>query len=429
MSERRIVIRGGRVIDPANAIDACLPVVIAEGRIVTVGDVPDGFAADHEIDARGQIVCPGFVDLCARLREPGQEHEATIASETAAAAASGVTTLFCPPDTNPVIDTPAVVNLVQERAESAGMARVLPIGALTRGLRGKELSAMSSLKSAGCLAVGNAQRPLENLLILRRAMEYAANCGLLVVIRPDEPYLHNRGCAHEGAVASRLGLPAIPSAAETVAVAQTLALAEQTGARVHFGQLSCSRAVAMIAEAQGRGLAVSADVAVHQLHLTESAIDGFNADAHVNPPFRTEADREGLRRGLAQGSIGAICSDHQPHDLDAKLDAFPSTEAGISSLETLLALTLRLVTERVLNLSAAISRLSRDPAIIMGVDAGTLSQGAKADICLFDPDLEWLARPPVWLSRGRNTPFWGDPFTGGVTQTLLAGRTVYRRFA
>jgi dihydroorotase len=425
MSGENVVITGGRVIDPANGVDALAVVSIANGTIVAVGDLPAGFAADREIDAQGQIVCPGFVDLCARLREPGQEYKATIASETAAAAAAGVTTLCCPPDTHRVIDTPALVGLLKERADVVGKARVAPVGALTRGLQGKELSSMMGLKAAGCLAVGNAYAPVENLLVLRRALEYAANCGLLVVVRPEEPNLRNRGCVHDGEVGSRLGLPVIPAAAETVAVAQTLVLAEQTGARVHFGQLSCARAVAMIAEAQGRGVAVSADVAIHQLHLTESAVDGFDASAHVSPPFRSQADREALRAGLASGVLAAICSDHQPHDPNAKLNAFPATEPGISSLETLLPLTLQLADAGVLGVACAIERLTHGPAAIMGLDAGTLSPGAQADICLFDPRLEWVASGPDWLSRGINTPFYGMKFKGRVTHTLLSGRLVH----
>jgi len=425
MSSERWIIKGGRVIDPANGLDAVVPVAIADGKIIAVGQVPDGFSADHEIEATGLVVSPGFVDLCARLREPGQEHKATIASETAAAAAGGVTTLCCPPDSRRVVDTSAVVHLILERAEKAGKARVVPIGALTRGLQGKELSSMQALKSAGCLAVSNAYAPVESLLVLRRALEYAANCGLLVVVRPDEPSLSNKGCAHNGAVGSRLGLPGIPASAENVAVAQTLVLAEQTGAKVHFGQLSCARAVAMVAEAQSRGVAVSADVAIHQLHLTESAVECFDPNAHVLPPLRAEADRDALRAGLATGTLAAICSDHQPHEPNAKLDAFPSTEPGIASLETLLPLALRLVEAGVLDLSSAIARLSSGPARIMGLSAGSLSVGAAADICLFDPRLDWKAQAPDWLSRGINSPFYGETFMGRVVQTLLGGRLIY----
>ena len=425
MSGQSVGITGGRVIDPANGLDASVSVWIADGKIAAIGDPPDGFVADRSIDASGQIVCPGFVDLCARLREPGQEFKATIASETAAAAAAGVTTLCCPPDTRRVIDTPALVSLLRERAEAVGKARVIPIGALTRGLFGKELSSMLALKAAGCLAVSNAYAPVENLLVLRRAMEYAANCGLLVIVRPEEPSLRNRGCVHDGVIGSRLGLPVIPASAETAAVAQTLVLAEQTGARVHFGQLSSARAVAMIAEAQSRDVAVSADVAIHQLHLTETAVDEFDANAHVNPPFRSEADLESLRQGLVSGILAAICSDHQPHDPNAKLDAFPATEPGISALETVLPLTLELVESGLLNWPSAVARLTHGPAAIMGLNAGTLSVGANADVCVFDPRVDWIASGSNWLSRGINTPYYGSQFKGRVKKTLVSGQIVY----
>lgn len=424
MSTRRLVIREGRVIDPAHDVDGIMPLYIADGRIVGVGAEPDGFRAEQEISAAGQVVCPGFVDLCARLREPGLEHKATIASETLAAAAAGVTTLCCPPDTDPVIDTPAVVKLIHERVEQSGRARIAPIGALTRGLNGKDLSEMRALKEAGCLAVSNAAVPMANALVLRRALEYAASHDLLVIIRPEDPFLRNRGCVHEGAVGSRLGLPGIPTSAETVAVAQAVALIEQTGARAHFAQLSCGRAVEMIAQARDQGVALTADVAINHLHLTEASVDGFNSLCHVLPPFRTQADRNGLRAGLANGTIEAICSDHQPHDLDAKLDAFPSTEPGIASLETLLPLTLSLVEDEVITLSQAIARLTHGPAKVLGLAAGTLGVGAPADICIFDPNRLWRLGESEWRSSGRNTPYWGESFKGRVTQVILAGRPV-----
>lgn len=285
---------------------------------------------------------------------------------------------------------------------------------------------MHSLKKAGCIAVGNAHAPMESLLVMRRALEYATDCGLLVIVRPEEPNLRNRGCAHDGIVGARLGLPGIPATAETVAVAQTLELAAQTGARVHFGQLSCARAVSMLAEAQARGLAVSADVAIHQLHLTETAVEDFDANAHVRPPLRSVADRDALRLGVASGVLAAICSDHQPHEPNAKLEAFPATEPGVASLETLLPLTLRLVEAGTIDWSQAIARLSLGPAKITGLPAGTLSLGAAADVCVFDPEWEWTARAPDWLSQGVNSPFYGCALRGRVVRTLLAGRTVFR---
>ncbi|TAN46433.1 MAG: dihydroorotase [Methylococcaceae bacterium] len=424
----RILIRGGRLIDPAHGIDAIVDLYLAQGRVAGVDAAPAGFQADTVVDAADHVVCPGFIDLCARLREPGQTHKASIASETAAAAKAGVTTLCCPPDTSPVIDTPAVATLIQERAEQAGKARVLPIGALTQQLNGKDLSAMAALKAVGCVAVGNAHAPLANSQIWRRALEYAATHDLLVVIRPEDPWLKEQGCVHEGVLATRLGLPGIPETAETVAVAQTLALIEQTGARAHFGQLSSGRAAAMIAAAQASGIAVSCDVAAHQLHLTEMDVDGFDARCHLRPPLRTAADRDALRLALAQGSIAALCSDHQPHEPDAKLDTFIATEPGMAALETLLPLTLSLVTDGVLSLPQAIARLTSGPAKILGLPLGNLAVGAVADVCVFHAETAWRATDGQWLSRGRNTPFWGTSQRGAVRLTLLAGKVVYEAY-
>jgi dihydroorotase len=426
MSVSRIAIQGGYVVDPANGIDRIADVHLAEGRIVSVGSPLKGFPADEVIDATGLVVVPGFVDLSVRLREPGYEQKATIVSETLAAAAAGVTTLCCQPDTSPVVDTPAMVKLIQERAETVGACRVLPIGALTRGLGGKDLSEMRALKGAGCLAVGNAGAPLASSLVFRRALEYAASHDLLIVLRPEDPGLRGQGCAHEGAVSSRLGLPAIPVSAETVAVAKALALIEQAGARAHFGQLSSARAVEMIAEARQRGLAVTADVAIHHTDLTETAVDGFEPNAHVSPPFRTEADRAGLIGGLSAGILTAISSDHQPHDLDAKQDAFPSTQPGIASLETLLPLGLRMVDSGRLGLRALVASLTIGPASVLGLTgAGSLSSGVAADICLFDPKRSWRVDETTWRSRGRNTPYWGSELQGRVVRTLVSGRTVF----
>lgn len=424
---QRLWIRGGRLIDPANNRDAVTDLYLAEGHIVGVGTAPDGFQADSVINADGQIVCPGFVDLCARLREPGQTHKASIASETAAAAKAGVTTLCCPPDTSPVIDTPAVATLIQERAEQAGNAKVLPIGALTQQLNGKDLSAMAALKAAGCIAVSNAHAPLANSLVWRRALEYAATHDLLVIIRPEDPYLQQDGCVHEGRLATRLGLPGIPETAETVAVAQVLALIEQTGARAHFGQLSSGRAAGMIAAAQRQGVAVSCDVAAHQLHLTEDDVDGFDARCHLRPPLRTASDRQALRAALAQGVIAALCSDHQPHEPDAKLDTFVATEPGMAALETLLPLALSLAADGVLTLSQAIARLSCGPAQILGLPLGSLAEGSAADICVFDPERLWRVEAGQWASRGCNTPFWGKEMRGMASLTVWQGRVAYRR--
>lgn len=421
----RLRITNGRVIDPANAIDGVQDIFIADGRIQAIGDALQGFTADREIDATGLIVCPGLVDLCARLREPGQEHKGTIASETFAAASAGITTLCCPPDTDPVIDTPAVIELIRNRAEAAGYARVVPLGALTEGLAGESLSEMAALKEAGCVGVSNALRPITNTHVLRCAMEYAATHGLTVFLNPEDPWLRNKGCMHEGAVSTRLGLPAIPESAETAAVARDLMLIEQTGVRAHFCRLSTARAVRMVARARYEGLPVSADVSAHHLYLTEMDVADFNSQCHVTPPLRTQRDRDGLRAGLARGAVAAICSDHQPHEPDAKLAPFSATEPGISSLDTLLPLSLRLVDEDVLTLSEVLACLTHKPAQILGIEAGTLSTGAAADICIFDPQRYWELTESTLQSRGRNTPFMGWEFKGRVTHTLLAGKIVY----
>lgn len=424
MSER-VLIKGGRIVDPSAGLDGFHDLYLADGRVAAVGRKPDGFTTDIEIAAAGRIVCPGFIDLSARLREPGQEHKATIAGESAAAAAAGITTLCCPPDTDPAIDSPAVVNLIREKAERAGRVRVLPIGALTRGLGGRDLSEMSALKAAGCLAVGNAQLPLANTLVLRRALEYAASHDLLVIVRPEDAALADQGCVHEGPVGTRLGLPGIPSAAETVAVAEVLALIEHTGARVHFAQLSCARAARAIAKAQGKGLPVTADVSAHQLHLTEHDVEGFDPMCHLRPPLRSLADREALREALRDGVIAVLCSDHQPHEPDAKLDAFPATEPGMAALQTLLPLALELVEEGTLTLNRAIAALTSSPAAILGLDLGSLRPGAPADVCVFDREAVWRVDEGTWLSAGRNTPFWERTFKGRVTHTLLSGRVVF----
>ncbi|HQU15770.1 MAG: dihydroorotase [Chromatiales bacterium 21-64-14] len=420
-----IVVRGGRVIDPASGVDGVHDLYLRDGRIAALDHPPAGFHADREIDANGSWVFPGLVDLCARLREPGQEHKATIASETAAAVRAGITTLCCPPDTQPVIDTPAVVELIRQRAELPGRARVFTLGALTRGLEGNQLSEMAALKAAGCVGVSNGWQPLASTLVLRRALEYAATFDLTVFLHPEDPYLHDGGCAHEGAVATRLGLPGIPEAAETAAVASALALIEQTGVRAHFCRLSTARAVQMVARARHDGLPISADVCAHQLFLTETDLAEFNSQYHVRPPLRTVRDRDGLRAGVARGTIAAICSDHQPHEPDAKLAPFPATAPGISALETLLPLTLRQVHEGGLDLPTAIARVTVGPAQILGLPYGTLGTGRAADLCILDPERPWRLGPRAMASHGLNTPFLGWEFTGQVTHTLVAGRVVF----
>lgn len=421
----RILIENGRIIDPANNVERLGSVYIADGKVVSVIYKPIGFEADKVVDARNLIVCPGFIDLSARLREPGQTRKATIASETAAASAAGITTLCLPPDTSPVIDTPAVAELVKDKARKAGFRQVLPIAALTQKLEGAELTTMMALKQVGCIAVSNANQPVKNLLVLRRAMEYAASHDLLFMYRPNEPALYNNGCVHEGVLSTRYGLPSIPEAAETIALSQCLELVSLTECRVHFGQISCARSVFMLEQAKLSGLNVSADVAIHQLHLTEDDIIPFDSAYHVQPPLRTVADKNALREGLASGIIDSICSDHQPHDLDAKLGAFPETDPGVSALETVLPLMLKLVNDGAITLEQGIAALTHKPAQLLGLDRGALTGGFAADICIFDPEQDWQVNAENWRSQGVNTPFWGQVFKGKVIYTLQSGKVVY----
>lgn len=421
-----LAIKGGHLIDPANRINGKRDLYIdAQGFLAGVGRMPSGFRARRTIDATGKVVCPGLVDLRARLREPGQEHKATLESELRAAVAGGITTLCCPPDTHPVIDTPAMAQMIQSRAWRFGYAFVHPLGALTRDLQGKLLTDMEALDDAGCVAFTNALAPVTDTLVLRRAMEYAASFDLIVFLHSEDPWLKANGCCHEGEVSARLGLPAIPEAAETAAVARDLALIDQTRVRAHFCGLSSARAVQMVAEAQRRGLPVSADVTAHHLHLSENEIGYFDTQYHVQPPLRSRRDREGLRRAVANGVIGAICSDHQPHEPDAKLAPFSESEPGISGLETLLPLALKLAQEKVLGLPDAIALVTQKPADILGLDSGRLSVGATADICIFDPKERWQLTRSDMVSRGQNTPFLGAEFQGRVTHTIVGGRMVY----
>jgi dihydroorotase len=422
----RIKISSGRIIDPANNIDQTGDLFIDEGLVAGIGKSPKGFKAEHEIDATDQIVCPGLIDLCARLREPGEEHKATIASETTAAIASGITSICCPPDTIPVIDTPAVAELIFQRASNSQKSKVFPLGALTHGLKGKTLAEMDALKSAGCIGVSNAYTPIVDTEVLRRALEYAVTCGITVHLYCEDDYLRNNGVAHEGPVSTRLGLPAIPETAETIAVSRALLLVEQTGARVHFCRISTARSIDLLAEAKARGLDITADVGIAHLHLTDMDISSFNTDCYVLPPLRSQRDKEGLRTGLANGTITAICSDHQPHESDAKSAPFSMTEPGASTIEMLLPLTLQLVRDKNLTLQQAVAALTSAPAKIAGLDTGNLSIGSGADICIFDPELSWTVETDALLSAGKNTPFASWEMTGKVTHTLVDGNIIYQ---
>jgi dihydroorotase len=424
-SPPRLSILGARVIDPASGRDGIADLHLADGCVLSIGPAPADFQPEQRIDASGLLAIPGLVDLCARLRQPGLEQKATIRGETRAAAAAGITTLCCPPDTLPVVDTPAVAQLIRQTAEQNGFARVLPAGSLTQGLAGEQISEMAALARAGCPVLSHADQPIRSARVQRRALEYAATFGLTCFLHPADASLSEGGLVHEGRISTRLGLPGIPAAAETVAVARDLALAEQTGARIHFRGLSTARATEMLAEARARGVRVTADVSAHQLFLTEDDIGIFDANALVLPPLRTEADRQALRAAVAEGTIGAICSDHQPHEADAKLDPFPLAAPGISALETLLPLTLRLVDEGLLPLAAALARVTCQAADILGLPHGRLQPGAPADLCLLAADESWTLTAERMRSQGKNTPFLGASMRGVVRKTFLGGRLVF----
>ena len=421
-----LLLRGGRLIDPANGLDRIGDLLIQGRRIAAVGAI-DAPPEDAEIiDASGKFIAPGLVDLCAHLREPGQEHKATADSEPRAAAAGGVTPLCCPPDTRPVIDAPAEVELLRQRAIQAHRAWVVPLGAMTMGLKGETLSEMAALKAAGCAGISNGRKPVPNTKTLLRALQYAATFDLTVHIQPRDHWLTRGGLAHEGRVAARLGLPGIPAAAETTEISRVLALAETAGARIHFNRLSTARGVELVAEAQARNIAVTADVSAHHLFLTEHDLIEFDPNCRLEPPLRTQEDRDALRQGVRSGGLCALCSDHQPHEADAKNAPLAETEPGLSGLETLLPLGLRLVQEGLLNLPTLVERLCAAPARILGVRGGTLGPGARADLCVIDPDVVWRLDPTQMVSRGRNTPFGGWEFTGRAAYTLFEGRVIHR---
>lgn len=422
-----IKITGGRVIDPASGLDQITDLYIGDGEILAIGDAPEDFHCDELIQADGQIVCPGLIDLCAHLREPGETHKGTIASETAAAAAGGITTLITPPTTRPIVDTPAVAELIQDRAADAGFTRVLPMGALTQGLQGEQLAPLHALAGSGCIAFSNARLPIKSSLNLLRCLEYAATFDLLVIFQAQDASLAVSGCMHEGANATRMGLSGIPEAAETIEVARCLLLVEQTGVRAHFGQLSCERSVQLISAAQQRGLKVTADVAVHHLILSDEQVNEFDASLHLQPPLRSALDRAGLLQGLLSHSITAICSDHQPQDLISKQAPFAETAAGLSGLETLLPLSLTLVERKLIELPQLIEKLTLAPARILGLDSGSLMPGKQADICIFDSEESWVVNAETLRSAGKNSPFSGKTLKGRVTTTLLGGRVVYRK--
>lgn len=416
-----ILIKNGRLIDPANQLDQQQDVYIADGKITGLGQAPQGFKADKTIDATQLIVAPGLVDLSARLREPGFEHIATLNSELHAAVAGGVTSLACQPDTEPTLDEPGLVEMLKHRAKTLNLTHVYPLGALTTQLLGKTLTEMCELTEAGCVGFTQADNPIIDTQVLWRAFEYASTFGYTLFLRAEDPFLAKDGVAHDGEVASRFGLKGIPSEAEGLALASLLRIAKATNANIHIGRLSTAEGVALIREAKQQGLAVTADVSAHHLHLTELDIGFFNANAHIKPPLRTQRDLLALRAGLMDGTIDAICSDHTPVDDDCKLLPFAESDAGATCLELLLPLSLKWATEQKLSISDAIARISTKPANILGIPAGRLSIGDTADLVIFDPDSHWKVERNKLHSQGKNTPFLNMEMVGQVRYTLING--------
>lgn len=437
-----IAVVGGRLIDPASRTDRIADLFVRDGRIAAIGTAPGGFEAQRTIDASGCWVLPGLVDLAARLREPGFEHRATLESEMRAALAGGVTSLACPPDTDPPLDEPGLVEMLKHRARTLNQARLFPIGALTVGLKGDTLTEMAELAEAGCVGFSHALAPLVDTQVLVRAMQYARTFGFTVWLHPQDPHLARGGVAHAGAVAGRMGLPGVPVMAETVALHTIFEAVRATGCRVHLCRLSSAAGVALVRQARGEGLPVTADVAVHHLHLTDADIGYYDPTCRVDPPFRAQRDRDALRAGLADGTIDAICSDHTPVDDDAKQLPFGEAEPGVTGLELLLPLTLKWAREAGVAPLDALARITSTAAAVLGATgpdapsggacadgmaSGALCVEGSADLCLLDPQARWICGPDTLVSQGTHTPFRGFELAGRVRMTLVDGRIAFER--
>ena len=419
-----LLIQGGHVIDPGR-VNGVADVLIENGTISAVGPALTAPAGATVIQAKGQLVLPGFVDLHVHFREPGFEYKETIQSGTAAAVAGGFTTVCAMPNTNPVNDNQAVTEFMLKRAKAAGNAHLYPIGAITKKSEGKELAEIGDLRRAGCVAISDDGKPVMNSLVMRRAMEYARAFDVPVVDHCEDLHLSEGGCMNEGLVSTELGLPGIPSAAEDVMVARNVSLAELTGARLHLAHISTAGSVRMVREAKARGLKVTAEACPHHFTLTEELTRGYNTHAKMNPPLRTMQDVQAIKEGLRDGTIDVIATDHAPHATQEKQQEFTEAPFGIVGLETALSLTLALVDEGVLTLESAVDKLATAPAKAFSLNAGTLAVGAPADVAIVDPNREWQVDPSRFRSKSRNTPFAGWKVKGRVTTTIVSGRVVF----
>lgn len=430
MMPPKILISNGRLVDPASTFDGIADLAIANGSIVARGKRPDGFVPDLTLDATGCVVAPGLIDLSARLREPGYEHAGMLASELAAAAAGGVTSLVCPPDTDPVLDEPGLIQMLQYRAQLQGSAKVFPIGALTRGLKGDALTEMVGLTQAGCIGFGQAEIALADTQVLQRAMQYAATFGYTVWLRPQEIHL-GKGVAASGPLATRMGLSGIPVAAETIALHTIFELMRSTQCRVHLARISSAAGIGLVAQAKRDGLPVTCDVSINSLHLCDVDMGYFDSRMRLNPPLRQQSDRTALQSALSDRTIDALVSDHTPVDDDAKALPFAESEPGATGLELLLSLTLKWAQESKLPLLQALERITHSPAQLLGDAAtasglGRLAVGGSADICVFDPAATWVVSPQSLKSQGKHTPFSGYELLGRVRYTLVGGQIAYQ---
>jgi dihydroorotase len=431
----KILIKGGRVIDPASGHDAIGDLAIAAGRIVALGRVSAGFEPERTIDASGFVVAPGLVDLAARLREPGHEHEGMLESEMAAAVAGGVTSLVCPPDTSPVLDEPGLVQMLKFRARNLNLAHLYPLGALTRELKGEVLTAMAELTEAGCIGFSQAEVGIRDTLVLHRALQYAATFGYTTWLRPNDAWLGN-GVAAKGALATRMGLAGVPVIAETIALATIFELVRDTGARVHLCRLSSAAGVELVRRAKAERLPVTCDVSINSLHLTDIDIGYFDAAMRLTPPLRQQRDRTALRAALADGTIDALVSDHTPVDADMKNLPFAEAEPGATGLELLLSLALKWGADDAVPLRRTLAAVTCAPVAVigealgsLGASAGRLVEGGVADVCVFAEAERWQVTPAALRSQGRHTPFAGHDVPGRVKVTLVAGHVAHEAAA
>ncbi|WP_028104589.1 dihydroorotase [Pseudoduganella violaceinigra] len=429
-------IQNGRLIDPANKIDSKQDLYIVDGKVAAIGTAPAGFKAERTIDAAGMVVAPGLVDLSARLREPGFEYKATLKSEMQAAVQGGVTSLVCPPDTDPVLDEPGLVEMLKQRAKALNQAHVHPLGALTHGLKGEALTELVELTGAGCIGFSQAETPVRDTTVLQRCMQYAATFGFTIWLRPQDAWIGRGGVANSGPLASRLGLSGVPVMAETIALHTIFELMRSTGAKVHLCRMSSAAGLALVRAAKAEGLPITCDVGAHHVHLTDTDINFFDANARLDPPLRTQRDREAIRAGLLDGTIDAMCSDHTPCDDDEKLLPFGEASPGATGLELLLSLAIKWADDyaaaqgRDDALAQALARVTSEAARVAGLaQAGQLGVGSVADVVVFDPAARWTVTGGALASQGKHTPFLGYELAGQVRATIVAGRVAYERNA